>query len=120
MTCALDFTRQLALATGAVARLPTWLDLAAFVDVPKEHVQVFIVEAAPFGAIGGFAASPANASAPTGRAWASTATTAIGGTECSASFFTFCLFAHVSMSPLINGIQKSFGQDWLLVKMALA
>ena len=67
MAGALDFTRKLALAARAIAGLSPRLDLAALIEVTREHVNIFVVEASALGAIGGSAAaapSPASAMRP--------------------------------------------------------
>jgi len=64
MTRTLDFTRQFALAAGAVAGLTARLDLAGFADEAAQHVYIFVVEALAFGAVGCAASTSGAATAP--------------------------------------------------------
>ena len=67
MAGAFDFAREFALAARAVAGLAARFDFAAFADVTRERVEVFVIEAFAFGAVGVSAAlPPASSPAPTG------------------------------------------------------
>src|SRR5690606_6679961 len=56
----LDFTRQAALAAGAVTRLAAWANFTGFGNVALQGVHILVVEAFAFRAIlGGTAATAA-------------------------------------------------------------
>ena len=76
MAGTLDFASQLTLTARAVAGLATRFDFAAFVDVAEKDIDVFVVEAAAFGAVG----CPPAASAPAPAPVAATATTSAPAT----------------------------------------
>ena len=98
MTRALDFTRQFSLAARAIAGLTPRLDLAALADITGEHIEIFVIEASAFRAIGGTAAPPPPA--PPSLGAASPARRAILlGPGLSLRRSAFGVFTHESYSP---------------------
>ncbi len=69
MTRTLDLTRQFTLAARAVAGLTTRLDLAGFVDVTLERIDILVIEALALRAVLRLAIAAA-------REWRRTTTTA--------------------------------------------
>ena len=98
MPRALDFTRQFALTTRAVAGLASRFDFAALVDIAREHIKVFVVEATAFWAIGGSAAPTASAPSA-GRSAASPGAALLRGSGSTAGRSVIRVFAHESGSP---------------------
>ena len=119
MTGALDFTSQFTLAARAVASLPPRLDLAALVDIAREHIQIFVIEASAFRAISGFPTAPPPAS-PSVGATAPAGFALLWRSGCALCFSRFRVFAHESDSPLLTvelagtalGAQLILDTDW--------
>lgn len=98
MARALDFSRQFSLAARAIAGLTPGLDLAALADITGEHIEIFVIEASAFRAVGGTAA--ATPSSPSSLGAASPARRAIlRGPGLTLRRSAFGVFTHESFSP---------------------
>ncbi len=64
MSRAFYFSRKFTLTARAIAGLAARFDLAAFADITRNHVQIFVVEALALGAICRLAPAPASPVAP--------------------------------------------------------
>lgn len=65
MAGAFDFAGESALAARTIAGLTARFNFAAFADVTREGVQVFVIKASAFGAVSAFTAlAPPSSPAP--------------------------------------------------------
>ena len=108
MAGTLDFTRQFALAARAIAGLTPWLDLAALIDIAREHVQIFVVEASSFRAIGGFPSTAPPASSSMRAATTSTSPALLVAPGFSLCLSFFGVFAHELHTPIIACAETEF------------